>query len=183
MKVLLILWVVMIGCGVDPDDYRAEEADGCRSDDVACQEALEAKSTEEGEGTESQTDKEAQDPEGVNDSSSSSDDRGDSITVETEVQVKTKVVVGPNGERISEENADNCQAGRFCRGSTKAEVLDLLGEPNVLTKEDPFETWEWAEWDGRFFICGSFTCTVKFRDGLVVEQDQVNSQWLDLLNF
>lgn len=165
----LILILFLFGCGVDPDDYKPEESDGCKSTDTECQAKLETETSTEEETEEATKEQNKEDSE--------------TITVESEVTVKTKIVIGPNGEEISEEDADNCMAGRICRGTTKAEVLDLLGDPDTLDKEDPFETWEWQEFGGEKFICGGFTCEIKFRDGLVVDQDRINTQWLDLENF
>ena len=33
----LILIMFLFGCGVDPDDYKPEESDGCKSTDTECQ--------------------------------------------------------------------------------------------------------------------------------------------------
>ena len=163
----LILLMFIFGCGVDPDDYQAEESDGCKSDDVACQEAVKEAGVEE-EGKEEE--KETGEEKGL-----------ESIVVESEVTVKTKVVIGANGEEISEDDADNCQAGRIYRGSTKSEVVSLLGYPDTLEKEDPFETWSWYALED--VVCGGFNCTISFREGLVVEQERINTRWLDLENF
>lgn len=173
MRYLIILSLfVLIGCGADPDDFQVQESDGCRSDDLECQDALK----EETE-TSSETDKT------TDEALEESYETTPSIQVESEVTVKTKIVIGPNGEEISEDDANDCMAGKICRGSTKAEVLDLLGDPDTLDKDDPFEIWEWQDFSGDSIVCSGFSCEIKFRDGLVVDQERIDTTWLDLENF
>jgi len=178
-NVCLILF--LYGCGVDPDDFMVQESDGCMSTDTECKAKLESDATAEGITEESEASTEGKTEEATKEENK--EKSTDTITVESEVTVKTKVVIGPNGEQISEENADNCMANRICRGTTKAEIISLLGNPQTLKKREPFETWEWKEFSGEKFICGDFTCEIMFRDGLVVDQDRINTQWLDLQNF
>ncbi len=151
----IFIFLILLGCGADPDDFQIQKSDGCRSDDLECQKAKleEEKAKDEAENEE--------------------ENEGSKVTD-----------LGSDENKITEENANNCMAGKICRGMTKAEVLDLLGDPKTLEKLDPFEKWEWRENYSERFICGSYyNCTITFRDGLVIGQKDINTQWLDLENF
>lgn len=178
MRYLLIL-LFIFGCGIDPDDYKPEESDGCKSTDLKCQ------------GIEIDDDMDLEEEEFAweedKETSQTSDqtgsgDQAESITVNTQVNIN--VIVGPSGEKIDKDNADNCMAGRICRGLTKGEVIDLIGEPETIKKQDPFEVWTfYSDYGSLIEVCGLYSCTLTFRDGQVVDQDGVKAQWLDLENF
>lgn len=166
----LLIFIMIYGCGIDPDDFAPEKSDGCKSGDESCQQAKVS-----AEVTDEEIDSSTENPAAETD---------ETITVESEVSVKTKVTIGPNGEEVTADHAEeNCAAGRICRGTTKDEVIDLLGEPAGLDKTEPFEVWEWKEFGGEHWICGGFYCEITFRDDLVVDQVQINPRWLDLENF
>ena len=163
----ILVTLAMVGCGYDPDDAKPMASDGCRSDDVQCQEDKVAKeaSTEEEETEEAK------------------EKNQESIVVESEVTVKTKVVIGNNGEEISHASADDCMAGKICRGALRWEVLQLLGDPDTFERTGSLDIWEWKDFSGDSVVCSGFTCTISFKDDLVVDQERIDAEWLDLENF
>ncbi len=140
MKTLILLTTLfLIGCGADPDDFKAKESDGCRSDDKDC---LAAKIS-----TDTDTDTEA------NDSTVS-------VSVNTQVTVNGDV----NSTSGSTEAALNCQAGKLCRGMTKEEVIEILGEPKSI--KDVYSgivRWDYSDPDNGSLVCTSdWFCDVTF---------------------
>jgi len=184
----LILIMFLFGCGFDPDDYKPEEPDGCKSYDTQCQEseenvALEEEKPKEQQATENTENTEDTDMDENGDASLRGPTSDETNNIVVNAATNINVIIGVNGEQIPRDNADNCMAGRLCRGSTKAEVLALIGQPNALTKKDPFEVWRWEDFSGDSIICNAFMCEITFRDGLIVDQDDIDAEWLDLENF
>lgn len=171
----LVLIMFLIGCGADPDDFKVEESDGCKSNDTECKAAVDGAKVATATATATTTESETE----------SAVEEETKVSVKTTVIVENEVTIGKEGETIKAETAEqNCQAGKICRGTAKAEIIDLLGEPKTITKEDPFEVWNYSDYSENNLVCPAWTkCTITFRSGLVVDQNKVKAEYIDLENF
>ena len=95
----------------------------------------------------------------------------------------------------TESIADNCQAGKLCRGLTKEEVQDLLGDPTAVSVTGNYEKWTYSELMADSFLCVPLiipsyadstlteNCSVSFRAGILTRQEGLKAEWIDLANF
>jgi hypothetical protein len=164
--VLAILTAFAMSCGADPDDYKVKESDGCASDDLEC----------EKNKTSAEKGKTAEAPENGFENDRSIHD--ESITIENNIMVNNNLANTP----VSVENADNCMAGKICRGMTKGEILELAGEPTSFEKDGIIETWVWRD-DYPYTFCGVWRCAITFQNGMVYDQENVNGSLIDFENF
>jgi hypothetical protein len=167
--VLAVLTAFVVSCGADPDDYKVKESDGCASDDLEC---LENKASAEEELGSSTTE--------ANGNTNQENKGKDSITIENNITVNNNI---GDSEVTLSENADNCMAGKLCRGMTKSEVLDAIGvEPATMKLQGSREIWEWnLDFSGP--VCGSYSCRVIFAEGIVINQENMKGEYIDIENF
>ncbi len=179
---LLLILLILAACGADPDDYTPEKPDGCKSDDLECQEALDANSDElsEEEGSEEEGSEQAAQSDDDKEPAQEEGDTTVSVDVEVDIDINTEAQA-EEAEEAAEEV--ECAANKICRGSTKADVLELLGDPDTLDKSGKTEGWEWQEFSMDDHLCGGYTCQITFVDGVVSDQERVHTRWLDLENF
>ena len=179
MKTFIWIFITfgMISCGADPDDFQAQESDGCRSDDTQCQEEAESKAVATSDPIVTET------------------DNPDEFEVEVAVDVKVRI----NTSTKETTAAENCQAGKLCRGMTTSEVQGVIGDPTTLS--EPFVgkgvDWEYREPHDTNHYCVDTVwvtedkCFIRFRevkvDGETVELlrdvEDIHGQWLDPVNF
>jgi len=186
---LAILMALIFGCGADPDDFSPQEPDGCRSGDTECQEKANDKNpvilgtdTSTDTGTETEADVGTMEPS------------NDEITVN--VDVNTAVTVNINSGETSA--AIKCAPNKICRGMTKAEVHAVIGDPNTVNDWFNEIRWEFREpgKSGYYCVSGPFDfiddkCNLSFKEfikggnkvELLIGSDNMNSAWLDVLNY
>lgn len=232
----LVLIMFLVGCGADPDDFKVQESDGCRSDDIECKAQVDNAIVDDPKLANGWTREiEASANEiCVEDASLQVDntnatmycscavdaaanrfkyadyaadeemyvslleDLGElqkcrektkiadtsAVTVNTTIIVENQITVGPKGDTIKAESAANCTENKLCRGLTKQQVIDLVGEPKTISKRDPWEVWDYSDYTHDNPICPAYqACTVTFRNGLLVDQKNVRAELIDLINF
>lgn len=178
---LLLFLLILAACGSDPDDFKPEKPDGCKSDDLECQEALKDQNEEvEGEDSNSVRTEILDEDEEQTKDSPSEPELHTTVSVDVEVEIDINTEAQAEEEEVEEIE---CAANKLCRGSTKAEVLDLLGDPTNLSKSGKIEIWTWHEFSMDNHLCGGSTCEITFTDGAVSDQARVHTRWLDLENF
>ena len=266
MKRILLIGLMIVGCGADPDDFQPQESDGCRSDDIECQESVQTDAVSviterdynaEAEATWTDSDKaslidgcipEAQstlDARGISRSSAFSENycvcmeeyisgrytadeflddptkvsqetldvgavegcfavadtkEGVSDTGDVAIKVDVGVTVDVNVTTRESSALRKCETDKLCRGMTKEEVLDVVGEPDTISEKilNPSITvWEWRE-EGDFnTLCQerySFLadkCSLEFKTArvgardveILVRANDFLAERLDVLNY
>lgn len=192
----LILCLLIVGCGADPDDFKIQESDGCRSDDIECQEkvkeASDAASTEE---ENSQEDNEESDTEMA--TGTTPEPEGDEITVNVSVDVDVTI------NKVTGETSASgkCLPNKLCRGMSRQEVHDIMGDPHSTGKPlfgngDLY--WEWREDPGTEFYCADARyghivegCRLFFNEitrggikyTILVGNERIRGDWIDVVNY
>ena len=169
----LLIILILLGCGADPDDYMMEESDGCKSGDKSCEK------------------KEPTPPVLFDDDDDDEEKKPDTPKIGDQEKDDTGVndVIVPDGfydENKNFRNQDwvdeNCEVNKLCRGASKQFVLEILERPTTIKMKKDLEIWSWSEY-GERHICGYFDCELTFKNGLLFEQKKLDSVWLDLSNF
>ena len=184
----LILLILVIGCGADPDDYQVQESDGCRSDDIECQAKVNADAaTVAEEKTDSTTSDESESEKKSNEYPVKEEDDGDqsnTIIVENNINV----IIDTKGKAIdTTDKLDNCQNNKICRGFELGEVKELIGEPETVEiikrgyKKLTY-TYDWyADYQE---VCARPNCYLVFDDNnKLVEQKDVKGELIDYENY
>jgi hypothetical protein len=168
ITILTFVCVLMLtGCGIDPDDFKAKKSDGCPSSGCVPE--------EEQPGQEgSQEPKEPATEEHVQTS-----------TTETRTVTTTTTTV----EDDDKQDTVVCEEGKLCKGMTKEQVLAVIGEPQTIDKILYMTYWEWEENPGEAVFCAErYTaitnrCSLEFSGDKLWKAKDFKSEWLDVLSF
>lgn len=150
------LSLVVLSCGVDPDDYAPAEPDGCKSSDTDCQAKVEEEEEEE-----------------------DSEEEVDGIVINNEINIGV-------GDTIDNPTAayEGCEVGLLCRGMSKREVASILGRPDSIDvhRDGVHEAWKWSVLsDG---MCAPYSsCALIFKQGHLEDQVDMNADWIDVFNW
>ncbi len=94
---------------------------------------------------------------------------------------------GDDSPTSSDKATVACAEGTICKGSSRADVLKILGRPDAVSSETErrYETWDWDESDREKSTCGisSHLCFVLFEpDGTYRSNYNVNPKFIDIMN-
>lgn len=83
-----------------------------------------------------------------------------------------------------------CEDGKICRGMTKDDILELVGDPDDIEILFGREEWVYIEMFGKEKLCrqgwSEFLdshCRIIFKDGLVVDEEDVRTSYIDVKNY
>lgn len=93
-------------------------------------------------------------------------------------------------DECQEPTGEECKEGKICRGLTKEEIIEIVGEPDGIEMWFGKEEWIYVEIFGKEKICrqgwyesvGS-ECRIIFRDGYVVDQMDLKAKAMDIKNY
>jgi hypothetical protein len=171
LTIIVFLMVMLSGCGVDPDDFKAKDSDGCPSS--GCEAPAPAESEPE--------------PAETNPPATATTETVSTSTTTTQTKtVSTETV--PDSQ-----NEFPCEEGKICRGMTFEQVLAVLGEPDKISSLAYYTTWTYTEtaWDADKCVPPfipkysdlDIDCTVEFKDDEVYSNRDLNADLIDPVNW
>jgi hypothetical protein len=184
-KIIFILHLIILtACGdvnvSDPDvDVNTGETSAATEESTAATEPIQVETDDTTDETDTETSKDA--------------------TVKVSVDVDVEVEVDLNADTETQASMD-CAAGKLCRGMSKAEVLEITGNPTTIgtwwySDEGSLQTWKFTELGGEEYICedrwvfdnpeiGSDDCRLGFdKSGNLRSSEHVSGEIIDPLNY